>query len=163
LARARCAKPFRAGPIRLIRGGRPWTTYAAGGSKGPEIGAEWKNYEQRLAVLSKGDRPRLHIYLGGSIPDGATFELQPLEIVAAECRQEGLLAVDVGNIIFDHGEKCGWKRWSLGDVKRPYDYFYDGESLRVFLCLGRNPAEGHSSIELALKRHIVSQRGAHDA
>ena len=160
--RARCTKPFRTGPIRVMRGGRPWPTYATGGVSGPMIGKEWKLYEQRLAVVSRGDRPRLHIYLGGTIPDGATFEFQPIELVAAECSHKDFLPVDVGNVIFDHGNVCGWKRWKLQDVKRPYDYFYDGQTMRVFVCLDRNPAEAHSSIELALKRHIVNQGGKHD-
>ncbi|MDP6111723.1 MAG: hypothetical protein QGG53_07630 [Planctomycetota bacterium] len=160
--RARCTKPFTIGTVRVMRGNKPWTLYASAGSSGPDVGTEWKDYEVRLGILSKGERPKLHMYLGGSIPDGAVFEFQPLELVATECSQERILAVDVGNIIFDHGKACGWKRWKLEDVKRPCDYFYDGQNMRVFVCLDRNPADAHDSIELALKQHIVNQGGVHD-
>ena len=158
--RARCTKPFRTGPIRVLRYGRPWTTYASAGPSGQEVGVEWRDHEVLLRVLSTGDRARPNIYLGGAIPAGAAFEFQPQELVAAECSQKRLLDVDVGNIIFDHGKACGWKRWKLEDVKRPYDYLYDGRDMRVFVCSEKNPAD--ASVELALRRHIVSQNGTHD-
>ena len=160
--RARCTKPFTIGRMCVRRAGKPYSAYASAGSSGPAVGVEWRDYELRLAIGARGERPRLHMYLGGALPDGALFEFQPLELAAAECAQERILAVDVGNIIFDHGKACGWKRWKVEDVKRPYDYFYDGSDMRVYVCLENNPAEAHSSVELALKRHIVSQGGAHD-
>ncbi|NOZ20142.1 MAG: right-handed parallel beta-helix repeat-containing protein [Planctomycetes bacterium] len=160
--RARCTKPFRIGPIRVLRSGRPWTTYASAGPAGPEIGTEWKDYGVRLRIHSMGEMARLHISLGGVLPPNAVFEFQPLELAASECSEQRLLDVDVGNIIFDHGKACGWKRWKIEDVKRPYDYFYDGKDMRVFVCSEKNPAEAHSSIELALRRHIIDQGGKHD-
>jgi len=69
--------------------------------------------------------------------------------------------LDVGNVIFDHGKVCGWKKWSLDDLEKPYDYYYDGSSWRVFLYCTANPATAHQSIELALRRHVVDQGGAH--
>lgn len=71
------------------------------------------------------------------------------------------LSVDVGNVIFDHGKVCGWKKWSVDDLDKPYDYYYDGASWRVFLHSSANPATLHKSIELAMKRHVVDQGGAH--
>ena len=35
------------------------------------------------------------------------------------------LDVDVGNIIFDDGVVCGWKKWSLDELSKPYDYYYE--------------------------------------
>jgi len=71
------------------------------------------------------------------------------------------LSVDVGNAIFDHGARCGWKKWSVDELENPYDYYYDGSSWRVFLHSEVNPATVHKSIELAMKRHVVNQSGAH--
>ncbi len=71
------------------------------------------------------------------------------------------LDVDVGNIIFDHGEVCGWKKWSVESLEKPYDYYYDGSSQRVFLNVKANPATLHDSIELRLKRHVVNQGNTH--
>ncbi|MBN1443405.1 MAG: hypothetical protein JXA90_11910, partial [Planctomycetes bacterium] len=81
---------------------------------------------------------------------------------ALECSQSRLLDVDVGNIVFDNGRVCGWKRWKLEDVKRPYDYWYDADSMRVHVCSEGNPADVHGSVELCLRRHIVDQNGVHD-
>jgi len=160
--RARCTKPFGIGSVRVMRGDKPWTTYASAGRVQPEVGADWRDYEVPLQVFTKGESPRLHLDLGGALPAGATFEFQPVELVVLECSQPRLLDVDVGNIVFDHGRVCGWKRWNLDDVKRPYDYWYDSKNLRVYVCSEKNPAEAHASVELALRRHIVDQSGKHD-
>jgi hypothetical protein len=160
--RARSSKPFRMGAIRVTRSGPPWTAYAAGPAEGPKVETEWRRFEVRLPIHSRGEKAHLHLSLGGRLPANATFEIAPLELVALECPRDVPLDVDVGNIIFDHGRPCGWKRWRLADVKRPYDYFYDGEQQRVYVCLARNPGEAHDSVELALRRHIVDQGGKHD-
>jgi len=160
--RARCTEPFRLAPVRVMRSSSPWTTYASTDSVGLDIAADWQEYAVPLPVWSRGDLPRLHLELGGALPAGATFEFQPLELVVAECSQARLLDVDVGNVIFDCGRVCGWKRWTLADVKRPDDYWYDGKNMRVYVCCARNPAEAHDSVELALRRHIVDQGGKHD-
>jgi hypothetical protein len=65
--------------------------------------------------------------------------------------------VDVGNLLFDHGSVCGWKKWSLESLDKPYDYYYDASSRRVFLKARANPATLHDSIELALRRHVINQ------
>jgi hypothetical protein len=69
----------------------------------------------------------------------------------------GALSVDVGNIIFDEGADTGVKKWSPADLKQAGDYFYDAQARKVTLRSEGNPAEGHRSIELALKRHIIDQ------
>lgn len=160
--RARSTTRFRLAPVRVMRGRAPWTTYAAADAAGVEVGSDWRDHESRLRLSSRGDFPRLHLDLGGALPAGATFELQPLELVALECSQSRLLDVDVGNIVFDGGRVCGWKRWKLEDVTRPYDYWYDADSLRVHVCSERNPADAHGSVELCLRRHIVDESGVHD-
>ena len=104
---------------------------------------------------------RLHLYLGGILPAGAVFELQPLGLYETTCTAGVPLPVDVGNLIFDHGKACGWKRWAVDQLKNPLDYFYDGGAGRVVVFSERNPAELYRSIELALRQHIVNQGSAH--
>jgi len=94
-------------------------------------------------------------------PAGAVFDFQPQSLHAATASVADPLSVDVGNIIFDHGSICGWKKWSVSTLQKPYDYYYDGTSRRVFLHCTANPATLHQSIELAMKRHVVNQSGAH--
>ncbi len=73
----------------------------------------------------------------------------------------GLLCVDVGNIIFDHGPVCGVKKWNRDSLQQPRDFFYDPNTKNVLLRSDGNPAKSHQSIELALKNHIINQSGRH--
>lgn len=160
--RARCTRPFRTGPVRVLRRGPPWTTCAAADPPGPQIGTAWKEYAIPLRIDARDDRAHLHLALGATLPAGGVFEIAPLDLAPAACSQDRRLDVDVGNIIFDHGAACGWKRWSIEDLKRPGDYFYDATEDRVFVYAERNPGAAHDSIELALRRHIVDQGGCRD-
>jgi hypothetical protein len=76
----------------------------------------------------------------------------------APVRSEAL-AVDVGNIIFDHGAATGVKKWSQSDLRQEGDFFYDARARQVKLRSEGNPATRHRSIELALRRHIIDQSG----
>ncbi len=46
-------------------------------------------------------------------------------------------------------------------LEKPYDFYYDGDSQRVFLYSETAPTERHDAIELALSRHVVNQSGRH--
>ena len=158
--RARSTIPFRPGGMTVRRGANPWNSYGgAGGS--PALTTEWQEFSARLNLTGRGDHPRLHFNLGGLLPKGAVFEFQPLELVETACTAGAPLTADVGNIIFDHGPTCGWKKWDVKELTKPLDYVYDGASTRVFMNCDQNPGERFGSIELAMKRHIVSQGGAH--
>ncbi len=157
--RARCTKPFNTGGVRIRLGHAPWTAYASGNSV--SVTPEWQDCTVRFTMATRGPEPRIHVGLGGRLPEGAAFEFQPLELVPISVSGPSPLTVDVGNIVFDHGKACGWKKWSVEDLTNPRDYFYDSASCRVFLRCDDNPGELYESIELALKRHIVSQGNTH--
>ena len=159
--RARSSKPFKIVNTAIRLAHSPWTTLGSSGSIGPTIGTEWETVKVRYHVASSSDEGRPHMNLGGGLPAGAVFELQPQSLRLVTCTVESLLSVDVGNIIFDHGRACGWKKWGVDELEDAYDYWYDGASWRVFLRLDANPGTVHDSIELALKRHVVDQGGRH--
>jgi hypothetical protein len=159
--RARCSKPFAMPPMSIRKSGSPWTLYATAARQECEIGPEWDTFKVVFGVTESTEAGRLHILLGGLLPAGAVFEFQPESVHLATANISDPLVVDVGNIIFDHGKKCGWKKWSKEELANPYDYFYDGGSQRVFLNCPTNPASLHESIELAMKGHVVDQGGAH--
>ena len=69
------------------------------------------------------------------------------------------LSVDVGNVIFDRGAAVGVKKWRIADLRQEGDYYYDSRRRQVLLCSAANPAAGHRSIELALKRHVIDEGG----
>ena len=70
------------------------------------------------------------------------------------------LAMDVGNIIFDHGAACGVKKWRQQDLRQNRDFWYDPESQQTWLFSDTPPSEQYRSIELAQRRHIVDGRNS---
>jgi len=159
--RARSSKPFRFPPMSILQGGSPWTRFGTARALDRDIGPQWEVFKVIFEISYTADAGKLHINLGGILPADTVFEfqLQSLHVVTPNIADP--LSVDVGNVIFDHGEVCGWKKWSLDELKKPYDYYYDGSSWRVFLNSPANPATLHESIECAMKRHVVNQGGAH--
>lgn len=162
--RARSSIPFSAPEITIRKSGPPWTRYATASldASSPDIRPEWNTFRAVFTITDPPEAGRVHMYLGAILPAGAVFEFQPIALHAASPNIADPLSVDVGNIIFDHGKVCGWKKWSIDDLKNPYDFYYEASSQRVFLHCGENPAALHESIECALKRHVVNMSGAHD-
>ncbi|MCX6901277.1 MAG: right-handed parallel beta-helix repeat-containing protein [Verrucomicrobia bacterium] len=157
--RARCTKPFGIHGIGLSKGGLPWTGYGRGNTADIKAGGDWSDCRVRFKATKTADDGRLTIHLGGALPAGAAFCFQPMSWKRLQCNEAELLAVDVGNIIFDHGKAVGVKKWKQDDLKQQGDYWYDGANWQVKLYSEKNPAELHKSIELALRRHNVDQGG----
>ena len=72
-----------------------------------------------------------------------------------------LLDVDVGNIIFDDGQACGVKKWRREDLRQNGDFWYDQTHQQVWLYADSPPTTQHHGLELALKRHIITEDGCH--
>lgn len=161
ILRARSSKPFRFPRMSILQGHSPWTRFGTARLVDRDIGQEWEVFKVVFEVSASAEAGKLHINLGGILPTGAVFEFQPESLHFATATVADPPAVDVGNIIFDHGKVCGWKKWSVDELDKPYDYYYDGSSWRVFLHSPANPASLHDSIEFAMKRHVVNQGGAH--
>jgi hypothetical protein len=158
--RARSSKPFRLSGITISEGGRPWQCVASSTAE-CSVGTDWSVCKVPLQGLHGSESGKLHLSLGGLLPAEATFELQPQGLNLATRNVVDPLWVDVGNLIFDEGAVCGWKKWSLDDLKKPDDYFYERSSQRVYLYSDAAPTSRHRSIELALARHVVNQNGKH--
>lgn len=159
--RARSSKPFRFPSVGILSGGPPWTRLARSGPTGCPVDTHWDTYQLAMQASPSSGVGRLHISLGGRLPAGAAFDFQPQSLQAATPSIPDPLAVDVGNLIFDEGAICGWKKWSIDDLKKPYDYYYEGPSQRVYLYSEAAPPARHRSIELALARHVVQQSAKH--
>lgn len=157
--RAKSTKPFVLRSIGLMNQSPPWKSYGDRGAGGFDVGAEWSNCTARFKATKTAKDGRITIFLGGALPAGAMLCLQPVSWKRFRCNEAGLLTVDVGNIIFDHGKAVGVKKWKQDDLKQQGDYWYDGANWQVKLYSEKNPAELHKSIELALRRHNVDQGG----
>lgn len=160
----RCTKPFVFYNIALMKESAPWTLY---GTPSPipvpivRVGKDWREVIVRFKATQTADDGRITLYLGGVIPSGSVLEFQPLSWRRLRCDNLGELSMDVGNIIFDDGRSVGVKKWSLAELKRQGDFWYDGQNWRVVMYSERNPAEVYRSIELALRRHIIDQSNKH--
>lgn len=102
---------------------------------------------------------RITLFLGAALPANADIEFSDFAFEEVRPNREGDLDVDVGNIIFDGGARCGVKRWSAEALVNDGDYFYEPSSRSVLLRMAVPPTERHRSIELALRRHIIDQSG----
>ncbi len=79
-------------------------------------------------------------------------------------RTTATFSVDIGCVIFNHGEAWGWKVYKQADVNtlNPHRYIYDRTEKRVYLYSEGDPAAKWNSIELALNQHIVNEGNKHD-
>ena len=79
-------------------------------------------------------------------------------------RTTATFSVDVGCVIFNHGEDWGWKVYKQADVNdlNPHRYLYDRTDKKVYLYSVGDPSTKWTSIELALNQHIVNEGSKHD-
>ena len=121
--RARSSIPFRLAGLGILQGGAPWMRFASA-VVGRDVTTEWQDFEAVLLVNASSTEGNLHISLGGVLPRGAVFEFQPGSLHIVKPTVDDPLDADVGNIIFDDGRVCGWKKVV---ARRPR------ESLRLLL------------------------------
>lgn len=168
--KARANHPLTLPGITISLNKAPWTGKAIASSL--DVTEEWKTFD---LILERNDtelpaegnyRFVWHWSLGGIQP-GTKLEVIFLSLHEANVDRSLFFPVDIGNIIFDHGNfkkyhRCGIKKWSLDDLKKPGDYFYDPKACRVFLFWDENPANTCESIELAIRSTVIDQSGKHD-
>jgi hypothetical protein len=157
--RARSSIPFVLPKLMVQKGRSPWTTYGTG--MGANITSEWQEFSIRLSLGGRGEEPRLHCSMGAQLPTGAVFEFQPIDMRATICTGGEALSSDVGIVVLNHSNATARKRFNREDLAEPLDYFYDQATGQVFLKSPENPGKLYDSIELALRRHIINQGGAH--
>lgn len=157
--RVRCTKPFAIRGGGLSKQTAPWTSYGSVNVREIAVAPEWTVCMVLFRATQTAGDGRITIGLGGMLPAGATFSFQPVSWRRLECTEPELLSLDVGNIVFDHGESVGVKKWKQDDLKHQGDYWYSGDAGQVYIYSEKNPADLHRSIELALCRHIVDQGG----
>ena len=155
--RARASQPFPLPGVSLSKSSAPYSSYGHAPVSVRHVTTEWAEYSVRFRCTTTADDGRITLFLGGALPAGATFVVQPLSWQRLKANTAEPLVIDVGNIIFDHGKSVGVKKWSPADLIRPGDYWHNPATAQVMLYATRNPAEVFQSIELALRRHVVDQ------
>ena len=153
--RARATAPFTTLGPRMMRSGKPWTSYASEPRVRPiRVTESWTTFTQYYLASITATDARLTFYLGRDLPPGATLHVDSLSLVP--CRGK-LLTRDVGNIIFDHEASCGVKVFEPEKVDAQGKYWYDENRCLLKLYSVKNPAEYYRDIECALNRHIISE------
>ena len=98
--RMRSTQPFQVGSVEVTRSGPPWTTAASGALGKQEVGPAWKTFDVLLLRQEKDvSSPRLHLSLGGVVPAGAVFDIEPLGVWRASLEKCEPIAHDVGILI----------------------------------------------------------------
>ena len=160
--RMRSTVPFKMDTVEAMRNKPPWTIGIRGVVSNKMIGPEWQTFDVLLLAQEPMESGYLHFSVGGMVPSGAVFDFESLGVWRASIANCDPVRCDVGILILNHGEKWGVKKWTLNDLKKPLDYWFDAEGTRVFVACDANPAAKFKSVELALTRHIVSEGGKHD-
>ncbi|MCR4575193.1 MAG: right-handed parallel beta-helix repeat-containing protein [Lentisphaeria bacterium] len=164
--RIRSDKPFKMSVFRIMQSRTPWTMFAIEHGKDVNVTSQWQEMECFLynsALWREGTPIRLNNFLGKTVPDGSVVEFEPISLQEVEFKGMKPLLSDVGNIIFNHGEACGWKRWNIEQLKEEKDYFHDTREGVLYMRHVGNPGGAYKSLEFAYKTHCVSHGGTHDA
>ncbi len=162
--RMRATHPFDIRTVRIMDTRAPWTTASIGRVvDGPMIiGPEWKTLEYRLMKVHRLSNAKLQFSIGETIPENTVFDFSVVELWDAKCSLDYGLPFDIGNLILDHGEKWGVKKWAIAELTQPLDYLYDSANRRIVVKCDQNPASAFKSIELAQTRHVVAETDCHD-
>lgn len=160
--RVRSTIPFKVGQVESMLNHSPWTKAFTGYVLDGSVENEWREVTVNMQRQNGITESALHFALGGFIPAGAQVDFEPLAVSEGEYKSGKPIPCDVGCVILDHGKAWGIKKWDLASLKDLLDYWYDPAACRLYIRMNGNPGKLYRSVELALKRHIVSQGGCHD-
>ena len=62
---------------------------------------------------------------------------------------------EVGNIIFNHDQSVGYKRWSTSTLTQQGDFYFDTSNKKVKFYSSSNPASYYSKVKLTLNHVVV--------
>lgn len=159
----RASKPFTWRNAEFLLPGSPWSLQRRCTMEHIKLTPEWQGILVYMMKSADVETAALHFSLGGQIPgDGTTLDFIAEEICRADASHCQPIRKDVGILILDHGKEWGIKKWSLDELKKPLDYWYDGLNNRVFVAMSENPAKKYQSVELALTQHVINEGGVHD-
>lgn len=106
-----------------------------------------------------GNKPIIQNSISRSNPDDWTETFAGSGIWQTNSRQDTI--IDVGNLIFNHGEICAVKKDSVEKISGNLDFVKDTLSSKVFLKCDQNPALKYNSIELAITQDCIDYSGCH--
>ena len=155
--RAKSDKTVRIDAPILMKSRAPWTQYGyVPHPDSCELGAEWKSFDFYYIAFYTDCNARLAFQFGQALPAGVTVHVDSFGLM--EC--DGVLLVDVGNIIFNKEATCGVKVWNERDLREQGQFWYDQKRHILKMYSERSPAQSYSDIECALRYPIIDESDA---
>jgi hypothetical protein len=98
--KAKCGVPITLAAPSLMRSGPPWSSYGSWRSgAGFALNGDWCSCACYYTASQTANDSRLTFFLGNVLAAGVRLSLDAISL--RECRADGFLRNDVGNIIFD--------------------------------------------------------------
>jgi hypothetical protein len=138
---------FSPGDTISFKAGEVWREALVPSVNGSALGhITFKSY-------SSGNKPKLV----GSVKPGTWTSLggNKWRSAANQC------PFDVGNVILNGGALFGIKKANLADLTQQGHFWYDATNKEVVMYSTQNPGTFYTSMECALKRHIVNLTNRH--
>jgi hypothetical protein len=156
--RAKSTSEFTIDGVNLMKSSAPWGSYSSYRARRRlAIKAVWADYAILFKANNTASDARITFFLGGSLSEGAIFRIDGLSF--RRFTTDDLLSVDVGNLILNNEESVGIKVWNEGDLDSQGEFWYDEDNWVLKMYSETNPAIHYSSIECALRRHIIDEGG----
>ena len=168
--KARAGKPISLNPTLMMKG-KPWSSYGKCVVGSGPLEPRWREFDLVFHTTQDAEDGRITFFLGDTLSKDWWFDFVILG--AREVEASGAwLDADVGNIVYSWRgvikqsensatkvfhptykgwEICGFKKWTLDDLKLFGDFWYDGEKGRVYVKDNQNPGRRYFSIEAPMK------------
>lgn len=149
------SEAFQLGKIKLMQPHKPWTDYFSSiSSYDASVDTDWKEKEIYFKANTTSDHGRITFFLGQTTKPGLSICIKNIQFV--ESAQEFIFN-DIGNMIFNHGESCGKKKFSMDALKEQGDFYFDEKDSSLKIYSLHNPALFYKDIECAIKKNIINE------
>lgn len=159
--RAKCTQEFNISEINIIKsGGNYGKLFSHASNQTPTIKTVWTTYHVLFKASETNNSGWLVFSLGDCLPEGSTFNIDTLSF--KKLQNDTLFYTDVGNLILNNEEQCGWKMWYESDLNTQGEFWYDEENWIIKMYSTQNPGSYYSSIETCNGMHIIDEEGQHN-
>ncbi|MDD3586835.1 MAG: right-handed parallel beta-helix repeat-containing protein, partial [Thermoguttaceae bacterium] len=156
--RAKATIPFTIRRLSLMTRTSPWIKIGNYQGSGVKIEKEWSEHEVSFHVDRSTSDGRITLFIGSVFPKGSVLSIVPLEGYSAQIVESNGIDADVGNMILIEKEKneriTGFKRWSIEELQKQGDYYFEPSGNQVCFYSDVNPALKYRSVEAAVM-HVM--------
>ncbi|MFX0069500.1 MAG: hypothetical protein ACFFAO_00200, partial [Candidatus Hermodarchaeota archaeon] len=159
--RAKCTQEFNVSGINIIKSADDYgKLFSHASNQTPTIKTVWTTYHVLFKASETNNSGWIVFSLGDCLPEGSTFNIDTLSF--KKLQNDTLFYTDVGNLILNNEEQCGWKMWYESDLDTQGEFWYDEENWIIKMYSTQNPGSYYSSIETCNRMHIIDEEGQHN-